>query len=175
MERKQKNLLVGGLVALVFIMAIGFAGFTQRLTISDTSSVTSDWNIGFSSATPSTVCSDGTASAKTACGAVTSFSEGAKTIAFTTTLYKPGDTVTYTVTVKNSGSVGAKLASYTPTYTDSDSLLEYTITGLTANTTTVNASNGTAQFTVKVTFKEQAGAIEPQTNGLQLHLDWVSI
>lgn len=175
MDKKQKNLLVGSLIAIIFIMAVGFAGFTQQLKITETSSVTSDWNIGFSSATPGTVCSDATTSSKTACGSVTTFSEGAKAISFASTLYSPGDTVTYTVIVKNSGSVDAKLTSYTPTYDNQDSLLKYSISGLEPGTTTVTAGGGTVTFTVTVTFDNQDGKIEAQQNGMELNLDWVSI
>lgn len=169
MERKQKNLLIGGLIALVFIMAVGFAGFTQRLTVNDSATSTSNWNIGFSAASASTACST---SVTTNCGTVTSFSSGATSISFTTKLASPGSSVTYTATVKNNGNVTAKLNSLTTTPNSTSSLIKYTVTGMTAGTTTISAG-ATATLTVKVEFQQQAGNIPAQSNNLVLNLDWV--
>lgn len=174
MDNKHKNALIGGLLAIVFIMAVGFAGFTQRLTINDSTTVSSDWNIGFESVTPSAVCpSEGNAT--TACGAVSTFTAGDKTLTFNTKLASPSDTVTYTVTVKNYGTVDAKIAAdgITMTPTNQTSVIEYSQAGLEAGTTTL-AAGASKTFTVTVTFKQVEGNIPEaqKTNGLTMYIDW---
>mgnify|MGYP003293529717 CR=1 FL=1 len=172
MENKHKNALIGGLLAIVFIMAVGFAGFTQRLTITETSGVTSNWNIGFSAATATPAC---TGNDTTKCGEVTTTSIDAtagstKALTFNTKLFSPGDVVTYDVTVKNFGDVDAVLKTITMTPTATNNI-KYAQSGLVENTTTVTAGQ-TKSFTVTVTFEQVAGAVAAQTNGLTLHLDW---
>jgi len=172
MEGKHKNALIGGLLAIVFIMAVGFAGFTQQLTINDSATVSSNWSISFDSAEADKACAGNDT---TACGTVTSFDSGATQITFQTKLFSPGDTVTYTVKVKNAGNVAALLDSFTMQETDSANLIEYTQTGLTEDVTTVgtSADSNTIEFDVTVTFKQTAGAIEAQSDGLTMTLNWI--
>lgn len=173
MENKHKNALIGGLLAIIFIMAVGFAGFTQRLTINDTASVTSDWNVGFESVTPSATCPEGTAT--TACGKVNSFAAKDKQLVFNTTLLAPSDVVTYTVTVKNYGNVDAKIATNGITMTpgNNDSVIAYAQSGLTVGETL--AAGATKEFTVTVTFNQTAGQIDESklSNSLAMYIDWV--
>jgi len=168
MENKNKNLLIGGLLSAVFVMAIAFAGFSQQLQITDSAASTTTWNIGFSSATPSVACS-GTPTA--ACGTVTSFTTGATSISFQTKLFSPGETVTYTVKVKNSGNVTAKLTGLTLNEGNTSNLIQYSQSGLTQNSTTV-AANQEVQFTVTVTFKQTSGSVAAQSDSLTLNLTW---
>jgi len=189
MDNKHKNALIGGLLAIVFIMAVGFAGFTQRLTIEDTTSVSSDWNIGFETVSPSAICpAEGTAT--TACGSVvapegstyslddatkTYSVNNAKTLTFDTKLLSPSDTVTYTIVVKNYGDVDAKIAAdgIVMTPSNESSVTKYSQSGLTEETTTV-AAGQTVTFTVTVTFEQVTGNIDPtkKTNSLSMYINW---
>ena len=45
MENKNKNVLIGALLAVVFVMAVGYAAFAQQLTINGTSTITSKWDV----------------------------------------------------------------------------------------------------------------------------------
>jgi len=174
MQNKHKNILIGGLLAVVFIMAIAFAGFTQQLTITDSATVSSDWNIGFESAEPSVACGEGVTGA---CGSVTEFTSGATQIEFDTTLVSPSDTVTYTVVVRNSGSIAAEVASVDLVEDDEDNLIKYT-TSLTEGTqlaAKTGDANGTVEFTVTVTFEQTAGAIAAQSDGLTMTIAWESV
>lgn len=172
MENKHKNALIGGLLAIIFIMAVGFAGFTQQLTINDTSSVTTTWNVGFDSVTPSAVCPDSDATA--ACGKVNNFTAGDKALVFDTKLMSPSDTVTYTVVVKNYGDVDAKIATngISMTETNTDSVISYAQSGLTEGDTL--AAGATKTFTVTVSFDQTGGQIDTNklTNGLAMYIDW---
>ena len=47
MESKNKNILIASLLAVVLVMAVGYAAFVQQLTISGTAEITSTWNVHF--------------------------------------------------------------------------------------------------------------------------------
>ena len=47
MESKHKNVLIGALLAVVFVMAVGYAAFAQQLTINGSAEITSNWHVGF--------------------------------------------------------------------------------------------------------------------------------
>jgi uncharacterized repeat protein (TIGR01451 family) len=173
MENKHKNALIGGLLAIVFIMAVGFAGFTQQLTINDTASVSSDWNVGFLSATADTTCDANANKCGTVSTTVDSSNGTTKALTFSTKLASPSDTVTYTVKVKNFGTVDAKLANVNLAETDASNLIEYSYdtNALVAGTTTL-AAGDEMSFTVTVTFAQTTGTIAQQTDGATLTLDW---
>lgn len=172
MESRHKNILIAGLLVFVFIMAVGFAAYSQRLTINETSRVTTNWNVGFNSVSPSATCSGNDT---VACGTVNGFTPQAKTITLSTKLTKPSDVVTYTVSVKNYGDVTAKIATggikLTPT--NADSIITYTQNGLSVGQTL--AAGATATFTITVTFPQTEGNIPASklTNGLTLYIDWI--
>ncbi len=113
MEGKHKNALIGALLAVVFVMAVGYAAFAQLLTINGTASITSSWDVHFdptlTTATPAN-STDGTTSAT---GSIAySDSAASPTVAtLTANLVSPGDTVTFTVKPTNYGSLSAQAAS----------------------------------------------------------------
>ena len=47
MESKHKNVLIGALLAVVFVMAVGYAAFATTLTINGEATITSNWHVGF--------------------------------------------------------------------------------------------------------------------------------
>ena len=47
MEGKNKNILIGTLLAVVFVMAVGYAAFAQQLTINGTATINSSWDVHF--------------------------------------------------------------------------------------------------------------------------------
>lgn len=171
MESKHKNALIGGLLAIVFIMAVGFAGFTQQLTITDQTTVTSDWNIGFESATANAACGD---TVTTNCGTVQSFTAQARSISFNTSFASPGQTVTYTVIVKNYGNVNAEVTgvNLVPTKSASESVITYSSAGIAAGDTL--APDAEKEFTVTVTFPQTDNYIEPakMQNSMTMTIDW---
>ena len=44
---KNKNILIGGLLAIVLIMAVGYAAFATQLTVNGTAEITSKWDVHF--------------------------------------------------------------------------------------------------------------------------------
>ena len=142
MESKHKNALIGALLAVVFVMAVGYAAFAQTLTINGTASIDSTWNVHFDdSKTEGDGVIDvttGLAGATAPSGGRISYSDSNHKADLSATLHQPGDKVTYTLTILNTGSIDAKLH-----------LPVLTVEGATAGTGTLTQSKGNIQFTVQ--------------------------
>ena len=104
--KKNENLKLLALFAVIVLLGVGIAYAALSTTLTVTfGKVTQNaltWKVGFT----------GTSATGASCGAAT-ITESAVTVA-DTTLSKPDDKCTWTLTVKNSGTVGAKLTTITP-------------------------------------------------------------
>lgn len=136
MEAKHKNLLIGGLLAIVLIMAVGYAAFATQLNINGTANITTSWDVHIESVSAGTPV--GTATN----GSVTVGDD--KTSAdFVTNLVAPGDSLTYSVVVKNGGTLPAKLDEIT----FDDDTFDATTGNNTETTTTGEGENATTSIT----------------------------
>lgn len=124
MESKHKNALIGALLAVVFVMAVGYAAFAQLLTINGTATIDSSWDVHFDTAqTTSTAiaCHTGVGTSSDTCGsaeagnvdpygaiAYDNTAEKPTVANLTANLKQPGDTVTFTLKPTNYGSLAAK-------------------------------------------------------------------
>lgn len=99
---KEKGLLIGMLCTVVIVMAVAFAAFSSSLQINGTASVESTWQVAFDREASS--CSDG--SNITASGTLATLA---------VELESPGDSVTCTLAVRNTGTLDAKLDSISVT------------------------------------------------------------
>ena len=54
---KKKNLIIGGLIAIVLAMAVGYAAFATNLDINGTSTIDSKWDVRILSVTPDSTAS----------------------------------------------------------------------------------------------------------------------
>lgn len=145
-ESRNKNILIGALIAVVLIMGVGYAAFAQQLTITGNANVTSTWDVHIKSITPGKPV--GTASNVSA-----EVTPGDTTKAtFSTNLVSPGDSLTYTVTVENTGTIDAKVADDGVTFTwdESNPAIKYSYSGIDAGTKVGASSEAT--FTVTVTY-----------------------
>ncbi|MBQ9011469.1 MAG: hypothetical protein IJ093_02350 [Bacilli bacterium] len=125
----NKNLIIGSLLAIVLVMTVAFAAFSTQLSITSSATTTANaWCVGFdktktsttsgvvatvtgknaANTTMSTAPTGTVAYSGTACG--TNYQP---TATLTTTLNQPGDSVTFTLTIKNNGSLKAALAAPT--------------------------------------------------------------
>ena len=159
MESKSKNILIGALLAVVFVMAVGYAAFAQQLTINGSAEIDSTWDVHMTqtgaSATPNY-----TNNATT--GGTVTVNDGGLTATFSATLISPGDKVTFIVPIENTGTLDArlneiKLSSDTEgmqisdlVATSQDGNIRYTVTS--PGTNTLVKENGTAQLTVVAEF-----------------------
>ena len=114
MESKHKNALIGALLAVVFVMAVGYAAFAQQLQINGTANITSKWEVKITDIAVKSVTDPAKNPVGTAADAelptgTPKFTD--TTANFKSTLQSPGDSITYTVTITNSGTLDAKVKS----------------------------------------------------------------
>ena len=97
-KRKKNNIIIGSLLAVVLLMAVGYAAFSSVLNISGTGSITSSWNIRITNITSS--LHGGATNAVEP----TYDNENGLTASFSTNLVSPGDYAEYTIEVSNLGA-----------------------------------------------------------------------
>lgn len=120
MFKDSKSVIIAALLVVVLAMAVGYAAFSTQLTVNGNAEITGDWNVEIT----------GIKATSTVGAAVAGTPTFTKTSAtFDTDLKKPGDAVTYTITIENKGSIDAKLntATWTP-QADGSPAIVYTYT-----------------------------------------------
>lgn len=113
-NRKVLNIALAIVSVLTIGIVVAYAALSATLNISF-SGVTQNaltWNVGFTGSS-ATGTAAGTSATGRSCGTATITSSTVSVAA--TTLSKPDDKCTYTLTIKNSGGIAAKLSSITPT------------------------------------------------------------
>jgi len=141
-DRRKRNILIGSLCCLLVFMGVGYALLSQNLNLAGNSNLVGVWDVVIIEATKINEVGRGTGTEATVNGA---------SINFTTTLYMPGDSVEYSVTVENQGNINAKLLT-TQGFPQSE-YVKYTITGLSEGDILVGDSESSARkktFTIKV-------------------------
>lgn len=168
MESKRKNALIGALLAVVLVMAVGYAAFAQQLTINGSAEITSRWDVhmendGANYNPESTMGTPPTGSVRV--------EDGGLTATFTANFTSPGDKITYTIPIVNAGTLDAKLSNITLSSdtpgmdvqglvaTSSDGNIKYTVTSPGNNTLVANT--GRATITIVAEFVNKA---EGQSN-----------
>lgn len=103
MKKSKKNYIAIVLVVLLLALAVGYAAFSQTLTISGTANASGKWDVKFTTATisQSIVTGAGTNTA-------TPSTDG-KSITVTVNLATPGDGANIHTVITNAGNVDAKL------------------------------------------------------------------
>ena len=103
--KNNKSILIGGLLAVIVIMAVGYAAFASSLKISGTSNISTTWDVEIT---------DITTSNKVGSASVSGTPEhSGLTASFNTNLVLPGDSITYNIKVENKGNLNAKLNKIT--------------------------------------------------------------
>ena len=150
MESKHKNALIGALLAVVFVMAVGYAAFAQLLTINGTATIDSKWDVHFDPNQDSTtgVAKVSGGSDTTTSGTI-SYDSANTTATLTAGLKQPGDTVTFTLKPSNYGSLAAHAAA-APVITAGENE-----TGLTIEQGGQSATKGNIQWDI-VSFTNKA-------------------
>lgn len=98
--KRRKNIILILLLLVISIMTVGYSTFSSQLEINGTATITGIWDIEITNIKATNVCTD--------CDAGTpSFSK--TDAAFDAKLKKPGDTITYEVTIENRGTIDAVL------------------------------------------------------------------
>ena len=185
-KTKQKNIFITSLLAIVLIMAVGYAAFATNLTVNGTASISSNWCIGFDSTrTTDYVASKTHQTGDTPTGSI-SFSGNAcqtsyKTNASLVANFKqPGDKIEYTLTIANKGSLAAAIesilvdsTSVTSNQTITKGNVKYTIempldTSLAVNETTTMKITAEFQNDTNISSSTtESQTITVQINGVQ--------
>lgn len=178
MESKHKNVLIVALLAVVLVMAVGYAAFTQQLTINSTATIQEsgeggkkNWDVKFDTTkTNAYQVTKGTGGSIEPTANITFPS--ATTATITANLNTPGDEVVYTFTVQNKGTINATLSQPVLAITDgtdtdknpgtmtyNNVIFEVSQLG----STTLNV-DGTTTFTVTATFDPDATEVTSENN-----------
>ena len=140
-NRRKRSLVIGGLLAILVCMTIGYAAFSTQLQISGTSSITSNWDVQITNITQGTPTGTGE-------NAVAP-SYTATTATMKANLYSPGDAMTYEITIQNKGTIDAVLSKITESDSNNPAIL-FETSGVNEGDTLL--AGETAKMTVKISY-----------------------
>lgn len=151
------------LVGIICLLAVGFAAFSTNLTINGTANISSKWDVEIT---------DIVSKNKVGSASNTSAPIYTKTSAtFKTTLVYPGDSMTYDVTVTNSGTLDAKVSKITLTDSNNPAIIFQT-SGIEEGD--VLRASETQVFTVIVSYNDDVTTQPSVLNAsLTVKLDYV--
>lgn len=164
MEDFHKSSLIMVLLAVVFVMAVGYAAFSQQLTINGSAQITSTWDVHIEEISVASEQNQGKNISATV-------AQDKLSVSFQTELVVPASSVTYNITVKNGGTIDAKLDSLV--FNDSNNeAIKYSYSGI--NLDDVIESGESQTFTVTVSFNDQYTTTpEVKTSELTMTLGYV--
>ncbi len=113
----KRNYIIIGLCMILVIMGVGYAAFSQLLTINGTANITNSWCVGFDNTkTDDYVAKAGITGGTTPTGSITFSGNTCETkyqpdASLTATFKQPGDQIEYTLTIKNKSTVPVAIKS----------------------------------------------------------------
>ena len=116
-KRGQRNYIIVALCAVLVIMGVGYAAFSQMLTINGTANITNSWCVGFDNTkTNALVPKAGIIGATAPTGSMSYSGTACESTlqpasSLTAHFYQPGDEIEYTLTIVNKSSVTAAIKS----------------------------------------------------------------
>lgn len=163
MSRNKKTIISIALCIGIFFMAVGYSVLMTQLKINGSANITSTWDIRI------TGISNGTSVGSAYNIEEPSFTD--TTAKFNVSLVNPGDSMTYTVTIKNNGTLTAILNSMDITTSGTDAII-YEVTGLKEGDTITAGS--TKALTVVARYNSNVIADPSErVKRLKVGLDWV--
>ena len=140
-NRRKRSLVIGGLLAILVCMTIGYAAFSTQLNISGTSSITSNWDVQITNITQGTPTGTGENAVAPSYTVTTATMEA--------NLYSPGDAMTYEITIQNKGTIDAVLSKITKSDSNNPAIL-FETSGVNEGDTLL--AGETAKMTVKISY-----------------------
>lgn len=164
MRRNKKSIIILALCIGVFFMAVGYSVLMTELKITGTANVTSTWDVRI------TGISSGTSVGSAYNIEQPSFTS--TTAKFNVSLVNPGDSMTYTVTIQNKGTITALLNDFQITTSGTDAII-YEVKGVSVGFTILEA-NQTATITVIARYNSnQIADPNERVKKLKVGLEWV--
>ena len=116
-KRQERNYIIIGLCLVLVIMGVGYAAFSQLLTINGTANISNSWCVGFDNTKESDYTAKaGITGGTTPTGSITFSGSTCETkyqpdASLTATFKQPGDQIEYTLTIKNKSTVPVAIKS----------------------------------------------------------------
>ena len=116
-ERDKRNYIIVALCAILVVMGVGYAAFSQMLTINGTANISNSWCVGFDNTKTNAYVPKAGITGATAPTGSMSYSGSAcestlqPASSLTAHFYQPGDEIEYTLTIVNKSSVTAAIKS----------------------------------------------------------------
>jgi len=149
----NKKIITLMILALVMIMAIGYALFSTTLVINGTSNITGTWNVYFESITTGTIV--GNASNET------TPSVSSTTATINANLDLPGDSISYEIILKNGGTANAVIENIKAEAIGSSAII-YSINGIKIGERL--ASGETRTITIKIEYDVNTSVLPEETS-----------
>lgn len=160
---KKKNIIITFLIGIVCIMAIAYAAFSQTLNITGSTIIDSNWDIKITNVTTKNIIGDATKAIEPV------VSDTAVT--FKTNLVQPGDSMTYSVTITNAGTIDAKVDSIEMTKSQNPAIV-FSETGVNEND--LLKAGETQTFDVTVSYNTNVTSQPEELSGtLTVKLNYV--
>lgn len=156
---ERKNVIMVALCVMIAVMAIAYAAFTTTFNVNGTINASGTFAVTFQTGGSCTATTK--VGADTPSGTVTA-TAGATTATITANLYTPGDVVTCTIPVKNTGNLRAKYVSSTVSNSLTASSTPIAVTVASSTGTNAIAANGASNITVTVKYN-YTGTTQPTT------------
>ena len=100
--KNTKNLIIIALLIIIVTMAVGYASFASQLELNGTAEIVGEWDVRIINIEAQDI-SEGCDSGEP------QFTNTSAT--FNAKLAKPGDSITYVITIKNAGNIDATLSN----------------------------------------------------------------
>lgn len=151
---KKQSIAIIGVIAFVLAVAVGYALFSETLTVNGTATAQGTFDVEFTSVgTPTCAGFSSTCDADT----LTEITEDKNTLNVTVNkLEYPGAYVEIPVTVTNKGTIPAVLESIEETGLTTDPSIKVSYTGLEELKNQEVAQNGTQTFKIKVMWDQDS-------------------
>ena len=164
---KKKDLLIIVMLIAIVCMSGAFAMLSGKEKTDGTGVVEGNWDVEITNVVES--ATQGTGLSESATSEL-------NVATFNASLYQPGDSVTYFVTVENNGNIDAKLESITsqltPSYgTDDNPYVIYTYDGITSES--VLRAGESITFAVTLQYSTEATTVVNLNAGLTTILNYI--
>ena len=145
-DRKKRSIVLGTLVGIMLLMIVAYAAFSSQLRINGTSNITSNFAVKITGITSGSIVGGATDATPP-----TYDNENGLTASFSTNLTSPGDSITYTITVENQGSIDATLTDININTGNNDAII-FETSGIEEGDTLLQ--NETDELVVKVSYSD---------------------